>query len=146
MAKAELMPDHFLAMDPGTVIEKIDGIETTEPVFGLDAVWINEELKEDAQYNGYTVVDLSTVIATHITEVLKSNMHELLGRQELVKILDNFKQDYPKLVDDLVPEILNLGAVLKVLQNLLREGVPVRDLRTILESLAENERHLNFLK
>ncbi|MBG59826.1 MAG: flagellar biosynthesis protein FlhA [Peredibacter sp.] len=138
VAKAELMPDHFLAMDPGTVIEKIDGIETTEPVFGLDAVWINEELKEDAQYNGYTVVDLSTVIATHITEVLKSNMHELLGRQELVKILDNFKQDYPKLVDDLVPEILNLGAVLKVLQNLLREGVPVRDLRTILESLAEN--------
>lgn len=138
VAKAELMPDHFLAMDPGTVIEKIDGIETTEPVFGLDAVWINEELKEDAQYNGYTVVDLSTVIATHITEVLKSNMHELLGRQELVKILDNFKQDYPKLVDDLVPEILNLGAVLKVLQNLLREGIPVRDLRTILESLAEN--------
>lgn len=138
VAKAELMPDHFLAMDPGTVIEKIDGIETTEPVFGLDAVWINEELKEDAQYNGYTVVDLSTVVATHITEVLKTNMHELLGRQELVKILDNFKQDYPKLVDDLVPEILNLGAVLKVLQNLLREGVPVRDLRTILESLAEN--------
>lgn len=138
VAKAELMPDHFLAMDPGTVIEKIDGIETTEPVFGLDAVWINQELREDAQYNGYTVVDLSTVIATHITEVLKANMHELLGRQELVKTLDNFKQDYPKLVDDLVPEILNLGVVLKVLQNLLKEGVPVRDLRTILESLAEN--------
>ncbi|MCO4754948.1 MAG: flagellar biosynthesis protein FlhA [Bacteriovoracaceae bacterium] len=138
VAKAELMPDHYLAMDPGTVIEKMDGIETTEPVFGLDAVWINENLKEDAQYNGYTVVDLSTVVATHITEVLKTNMHELLGRQELVKILDNFKQDYPKLVDDLVPEIVNLGAVLKVLQNLLRESVPIRDLRTILESLAEN--------
>lgn len=138
VAKAELMPDHYLAMDPGTVIEKIDGVETQEPVFGLDAVWINQEYREDAQYNGYTVVDLSTVIATHITEVLKANMHELLGRQELVKVLDNFKEDYPKLVDDLVPEILNLGTVLKVLQNLLREGVPVRDLRTILESLAEN--------
>lgn len=138
VAKAELMPDHHLAMDPGTVIEKIDGVETKEPVFGLDAVWINESLKDDAQYNGYTVVDLSTVIATHITEVLKTNMHELLGRQELVKILDNFKQEYPKLVEDLVPDIVNLGVVLKVLQNLLREGVPIRDLRTILESLAEN--------
>lgn len=138
VAEAELRPDHFLAMDPGTVIEPIDGIEAKEPVFGLDAVWINEELKEDAQYNGYTVVDLSTVIATHITEILKSNLHELFGRQELVNILDNFKQDYPKIIDDLVPDIMTLGSVLKVLQNLLRESVPVRDLRTILESLAEH--------
>ncbi len=138
VASADLMPDHFLAMDPGTVIEPIDGITAKEPVFGLDAVWINEELKDDAQYNGYTVVDLSTVIATHITEILKANLHELFGRQELVGILDNFKQDYPKLVDDLVPEIITLGGVLKVLQNLLRESVPVRDLRTILESLAEH--------
>jgi flagellar biosynthesis protein FlhA len=138
VASADLMPDHYLAMDPGTVIEQIDGIEAKEPVFGLDAVWINEELKDDAQYNGYTVVDLSTVIATHITEILKSNLHELFGRQELVGVLDNFKQDYPKIVDDLIPEILNLGTVLKVLQNLLREAVPVRDLRTILESLAEH--------
>ena len=138
VAEAELMPDHFMAMDPGTVIEQIDGVTTTEPVFGLDAVWINEDLKDDAQYNGYTVVDLSTVIATHITEILKANLHELFGRQELVSVLDNFKQDYPKIIDDLVPEILPLGSVLKVLQNLLREGVPVRDLRTILESLAEH--------
>ena len=138
VANAELMPDHYLAMDPGTVIEKIDGIETQEPVFKLDAVWINEEQKEDATYNGYTVVDLSTVIATHLTEVLKSNIHELFGRQELVKVLDRFKQDYPKIVEDLVPDILPLGTVLKVLQNLLREGIPVRDLRSILESLAEN--------
>lgn len=138
VAKADLKPDHYLAMDPGTVIEPIDGIQAKEPVFGLDAVWINEELKDDAQYNGYTVVDLSTIIATHITEILKSNLHELFGRQELVGVLDNFKQDYPKIVDDLVPDILSLGSVLKVLQNLLREGVPVRDLRTILESLAEH--------
>jgi len=138
VAEAELVPDHFLAMDPGTVIEKVDGIETVEPVFGLDAVWINEEAKEDAQYSGYTVVDLSTVIATHITEVLKSNMSELLGRQELVRLLDKLREDYPKLIEDLVPDILPMGAILKVLQNLLRESVPVRDLRSILESLAEN--------
>lgn len=138
VAHAELVPDHFLAMDPGTVIEKVDGIETVEPVFGLDAVWINEEAKEDAQYNGYTVVDLSTVIATHLTEVLKTNMNELLGRQELVRLLDKLREDYPKLVEDLIPEILPVGIILKVLQNLLRESIPVRDLRTILESLAEN--------
>jgi len=138
VAEAELMSDHYLAMDPGTVIEEIDGIKTTEPVFGLDAVWINEELKDDAQYNGYTVVDLSTVIATHITEVLKSNLQELFGRQELVSVLDRFRETYPKIVEDLVPDIMTLGGVLKVLQNLLREGIPVRDLRTILESLAEH--------
>ena len=138
VAENELMPDHFLAMDPGTVIEEIDGIKTVEPVFGLDAVWINEELKDDAQYNGYTVVDLSTVLATHLTEIIKTNLHEMFGRQELVHVLDNLKQEYPKIVDDLIPEILNLGTVLKVMQNLLREGISVRDLRTILESLAEN--------
>ena len=138
VAEAELMPDHFLAMDPGTVIEKIDGVETVEPVFGLDAVWINEELKEDAQYNGYTVVDLSTVLATHLTEIIKTNLSEMFGRQELVHVLDNLKQEYPKIVDDLIPEICSLGVVLKVVQNLLREGISVRDLRTILESLAEN--------
>lgn len=138
VASAELLPDHFLAMDPGTVIEQIDGIETKEPVFGLDAVWINEDLKEDAQYNGYTVVDLSTVIATHLTEVLKANIYELFGRQELSHILDNVKEDYPKVISDLIPDILSLGSVLKVLQNLLREGVSIRDMRTILESLAEH--------
>lgn len=138
VAQAELMPDHFLAMDPGTVIEEIDGITAKEPVFGLDAVWINEELKDDAQYNGYTVVDLSTVMATHLTEILKSNLDELFGRQELVGVLEKFKEEYPKIVDDLVPDILTLGLVLKVLQNLLREGIPIRDLRSILESLAEH--------
>ncbi len=137
VASGELMGDHFLAMDPGTVIEKIDGIDTLEPVFGLNAVWITEDQKDDAQYNGYTVVDLSTIMATHITEILKTNLHELFGRQELIDLLENFKQNYPKIVTDLVPEILNLGIVLKVIQNLLREGVSIRDLRSILESLAE---------
>lgn len=138
VAEAELMPDHFLAMDPGTVIEPIEGIDAKEPVFGLDAVWINDELKDEAQYNGYTVVDLSTILATHLTEIIKANLYEMFGRQELVHILDNLKQDYPKIVDDLIPEIVPLGTVLKVIQSLLREGVSVKDLRTILESLAEN--------
>lgn len=137
VAKGELMSDHFLAMDPGTVIEQMDGITTVEPVFGLPAVWITEDQKDDAQYNGYTVVDLSTVMATHLTELLKTNMHELFGRQELVRLLDHFKEQYPKIVADLVPDILNLGQVLKCLQNLLREGISIRDLRTILETLAE---------
>jgi flagellar biosynthesis protein FlhA len=137
VAEGDLMTDHFLAMDPGGIIEPVDGIETTEPVFGLPAVWISEDQREDAQYNGYTVVDLSTVIATHLTEILKSNVHELFGRQELVNLLDTFKESYPKIVSDLVPDILTMGQVLKVLQNLLREGVSIRDLRTTLETLAE---------
>jgi flagellar biosynthesis protein FlhA len=137
IAKGELMSDHLMAMDPGTVIEQMDGIETKEPVFGLPAIWITDDRKDEAQYNGYTVVDLSTIVATHLTEVLKANLSELLGRQELVKIMDNFKEDNPKIVSDLVPDIMTLGVVLKVLQNLLREGVSIRDLRTILETLAE---------
>lgn len=137
IAKGELMPDHLMAMDPGTVIEQMDGIETKEPVFGLPAIWVTEDRKDDAQYNGYTVVDLSTIVATHLTEVLKANMSELFGRQELVKIMETFKEENPKIVSDLVPDIMPLGAVLKVLQNLLREGVSVRDLRTILETLGE---------
>lgn len=137
VAKGDLVPDHFLAMDPGTVIEKMDGIETVEPVFGLPAVWITDDQRDDAQFNGYTVVDLSTVVATHITEILKANLHELFGRQELIGVLDNLKELYPKVVNDLIPDIVPVGTVLKVLQNLLRESVSIRDLRTILEALAE---------
>ena len=137
IAKGELLPDHLMAMDPGTVIEQMDGLETKEPVFGLPAIWITDDRKDEAQYNGYTVVDLSTIVATHLTEVMKANLSELFGRQELVKILDNFKEENPKIVTDLIPEIMPLGIVLKVLQNLLREGVSIRDLRTILETLAE---------
>jgi len=124
-------------MDPGTVIEQMEGIETKEPVFGLPAIWITDDRKDEAQYNGYTVVDLSTIVATHLTEVLKANLSELFGRQELVNVLENFKENNPKIVSDLVPDIMPLGTVLKVLQCLLREGVSIRDLRTILETLAE---------
>ncbi len=141
VAGGELMTDHFMAMDPGTVIEKIEGSETKEPVFNLPAVWITEEQKDDASYNGYTVVDLSTVIATHLSEILKAHLHELLGRQELSTLLEKFKGNHPKVVSDLIPDILSMGVVLKVIQNLLRENVSIRDMRTILETLSDYGAH-----
>ena len=138
VAAGELVSDHFLAMDPGTVIEKIDGMETTEPVFGLPAVWITEDEKENAQYNGYTVVDPSTVVATHLTEILKINMKDLFGREELGSILDKLKETNEKIVTDLIPEVLPLATVLKVNQSLLKENIPIRDMRTILEVLSDH--------
>jgi flagellar biosynthesis protein FlhA len=133
----ELMVDHLLAMDPGNVIEPVAGVSTTEPAFGLPAIWISPNNKDGAVMNGYTVVDLSTVMATHLTELLKKHLPELFGRQELQTLLDNFKEQYPKLVEDLVPNLISPALLLRVMQNLLREQVPVRDLRTILESLLE---------
>ena len=137
IGSGSLMVGHFLAMDPGNIKQKISGIPTKEPAFGLDATWITDQQREDANYHGYTVVDLSTVIATHLTELIRQNAHELLGRQELQNVLDTLKQTAPKVVEDLIPAILPVGSVLKVLKNLLKEGVSIRDLRTILESLAE---------
>jgi flagellar biosynthesis protein FlhA len=133
----ELLPGHYLAMNPGTATETIKGIETVEPAFKLPAVWISEDKKERAQISGYTVVDNTTVVATHLSELIKTHGHELLGRQETQNLLDNLANDYPKLVEELVPNLLSLGVVMRVLQNLLREGVSVRDLRTILETLAD---------
>ena len=133
----ELLPGHYLAMNPGTATEVIKGIETVEPAFKLPAVWVSEDKKERAQISGYTVVDNTTVIATHLSELIKGHSHELLGRQETQNLLDNLAQQYPKLVEELVPGLLSLGVIMRVLQNLLREGVSVRDLRTILETLAD---------
>jgi flagellar biosynthesis protein FlhA len=137
VARAEIMIDHFLAMDPGNVKHRIKGVETLEPAFNLPALWIPKERKEEASMAGYTVVDPSTVIATHLTEVFKRNLHEFLGRQEVQSLLDNLSQRAPKAVEDLVPGVLNLGTVQKVLQNLVREGVSIRDLLTIVENLAD---------
>ncbi len=128
---------HHLAMDPGGVEVKIPGIPTKEPAFGLDALWISDADKERAQFSGYTVVDPSTVITTHVTEVVKSHAHEILGRQETQLLLDTLAKDHPKLVEEVVPLVLQLGAVQQVLAGLLREGVSIRDLRTIIETLAD---------
>lgn len=141
VANGSLMVGHYMAMDPGNVTQKIKGIPTKEPAFGLDAMWISTADKDDANYAGYTVVDLSTVIATHLTEVIRQNCAELLGRQELQTLLDGLKQTAPKVVEDLIPGQLSLGTVLKVLKNLLKEGVSIRDLRSILEGMAEMAPH-----
>ncbi|MBM9602988.1 flagellar biosynthesis protein FlhA [Desulfopila inferna] len=137
VAEAEILPGYFMAMDPGIVTEKIPGIDTVEPAFGLPAIWISEDKKERSQIAGYTVVDCTTVMTTHITEVIKKHAHELIGRQEVQNLLDNLLKSYPKLVEELVPAVLSLGTIMRVLQNLLREGVSIRDLRTILETMAD---------
>ncbi|MGE4343069.1 MAG: flagellar biosynthesis protein FlhA [Geoalkalibacter sp.] len=137
IASGELLPGHFLAMNPGTATENLKGVQTTEPAFGLPAVWISEEKRDRAQIAGYTVVDCTTVLATHISEIIKRHAHELLGRQEVQNLLDNFAKSHPKLVEELVPGLLNLGTVMRVFQNLLRENVSIRDMRTILETLAD---------
>lgn len=132
-----LKPEYLLAMDPGNTTAHVDGIPTKEPAFGLDALWIGKVQKEEAELAGYTVVDLSTVMATHLTEIVRTHAHELLGRQEASSLIENFKKTYPKVVEDLIPDPLPLGTVVKVLQNLLREQVSIRDLLTIFETLAD---------
>lgn len=137
IAKGELLLNHYLAMSPGVDDETVSGIETTEPAFGLPALWIDEPTKERAELSGYTVVDPPSVVATHLTEVIKKHAHELIGRQETKTLIENVKETYPALVDDLIPNVLTIGDVQKVLANLLKEKVSVRDLVTILESLAD---------
>lgn len=132
-----LKPDALLAMDPGQVSERIEGIPTKEPAFGLDAVWISQANRDRAELAGYTVVDLPTVMATHVTEMIRTHAHELLGRQEASQLVENFKKTHPKVVEDLIPEALSLGGVVKVLQNLLKEQVSIRDILTIFETLAD---------
>ncbi len=137
VASAEILIDHFLAMDPGDARHRIKGIETREPAFNLPALWIPEVQKEEAMLAGYTVVDPATVIATHLTEVFRRNLGAFLGRQEVQGLLDNLGRHSPKAVEELVPGILSLGVVQKVLQNLLRENVSIRDLLSIVEALAD---------
>ncbi|WP_300456344.1 flagellar biosynthesis protein FlhA [Desulfobacula sp.] len=136
-AGTELMVNHYLAMDPGGTARKIEGIDTIEPAFGLPAVWIPMDREEEAKFAGYTVVDNSTVIATHLTEIVRKNAYDLLGRQEVQHLMDNLAKTSPKAVEELIPNLLSLGVVQKVLQNLLRERISIRDLLTIVETLAD---------
>ncbi|HEY0676229.1 MAG TPA: flagellar biosynthesis protein FlhA [Immundisolibacter sp.] len=136
--QGELMPDRDLAINPGQVSTPVPGIATKDPSFGLDALWIERGLREQAQMAGYTVVDPATVVATHLSQVLMRSAHELLGHEEVQQLLDRLAAQAPKLVENLTPKVLPLGTVLRVLRNLLQEGVPVRDLRSIAESLAEH--------
>jgi flagellar biosynthesis protein FlhA len=137
VSRGELMLGYSLAMHPTQEAEPGFGLATTEPAFNLPALWIKDDEKEQAQLQGYTVVDSSTVLITHLTEIVKKHIHELLSREEVQKLLNRFSQDYPKVVEELIPNLLPLGIVQKVLQHLLREQISIRDLLTILETLAD---------
>jgi flagellar biosynthesis protein FlhA len=137
VARGELMMDHYLAIDPGDIKTRVEGVATVEPAFGLPALWVTPDKKGDAQLFGYTVVDLPSVVTTHVSEVVREHGYELLGRQEVQRLLENLSKSNPKPVEELVPNLLSLGGVLRVLQNLLREHVSIRDLLTIVETLAD---------
>ncbi|PQP89595.1 FHIPEP family type III secretion protein, partial [Paenibacillus sp. AR247] len=137
VGSGELLLNHYLAMSPGYDDESITGIETLEPAFGLPALWIDEATKDRAELSGYTVVDPPSVVATHLTELIKKHAHELLGRQETKTLVDNLRENYPVLVDELIPSVLAIGDVQKVLAKLLREKISIRDLVSIFETLAD---------
>ncbi|MGN7310445.1 flagellar biosynthesis protein FlhA [Alkalicoccobacillus gibsonii] len=137
VAKGEVLLDHYMAMSPGFEDDSIVGIETIEPAFGLSALWIGEEMKERAEMSGYTVVDPPSVVSTHLTEIIKRHAHELLGRQETRQLIDHLKETYPVLVEETTPSLLSIGEIQRVLTNLLKEHVSIRNLPMIFETLAD---------
>jgi len=137
VSEGEILFDHYMAMNPGFVEEEITGIPTFEPSFHLPAIWITESQRERAESMGYTVVDAPSIIATHLTEIIREHIDELLTRQDVQNLVNNLKESNPSLVEELVPKLLGLGEIQKVLQNLLREGISIRDLLTIFETLAD---------
>ena len=137
IAKGFVLMGSYLAMNPGAATEKLEGEETIEPAFGLKAYWISEAQREKAELAGYTVVEASAVVATHLMEVIKANGDKILGRQDTQTLIDNIKNNYPAVVEELIPGLLSLGQIQKVLQNLLKERIPIRDLVTILETLSD---------
>jgi flagellar biosynthesis protein FlhA len=140
VARGDLLMDHFLVMNPGNIKEKIPGIETKEPAFGLEATWITESQRGRAEQLGYTIVDPPSVLATHLTEIINARAHELLGRQEVSNLIENVKKTSPVVVDELIPNLLTMGDIQKVLKSLLKERVPIRNLESILETLADYAR------
>ncbi len=138
IGRGEVLPGYHLAIDPGNAEKGLDGIPTKEPAFGLPAMWIEEDLKEKAKAMGYTVVSPAIVVITHLTEVIKAHAHEIITRQDVQMFLDTLSKTHPKVVEELVPNQLTLGGVLKVLQNLLKERIPIRDILTIMETLADH--------
>jgi len=136
IGEGEVFPDKFMAINPGQVFGKLDGVKTVDPAFGLEAIWIDDAKKDQAQTLGYTVVDPSTVVATHLNQIIQGHTHELIGHEDVQKLLDLLGEKSPKLVEELIPNTVSINQLLKVLQSLLREQVPVRDMRTIAEALA----------
>ncbi|MDO4800358.1 MAG: FHIPEP family type III secretion protein, partial [Bacillota bacterium] len=147
-ATGSIVFDHYLAMSPGNVEGEIDGIDTIEPAFGLPAKWIIADLREKAELLGYTVVDPSSVISTHLTEVIKKHAYEIMTREDVKQLIDNAKNTSPTLVEELIPGLMTMGDIQKVLSNLLREGISIRNLPMILEALADyarSTRDINIL-
>ncbi|MBP1561788.1 MAG: flagellar biosynthesis protein FlhA [Oscillospiraceae bacterium] len=142
VAQAEVLIDHYLALDSGGVTREIDGIDTIEPAFNIPAKWISEQNKLQAEIAGYTLIDPTSVIITHLSEIIKNYAHELLSRQDVKTMLDKLKQTNPTIVEDIVPNIVSPAYLQKVLCLLLKEGVPIRDLQTILETLADNQHNM----
>lgn len=141
VGKGSLMSDYFLAMDSGDIMDPIDGIRTKEPAYGLDAIWIRPSQKEEATFRGYTVVNCATIVVTHLTKIISDYSPELLGRQEVQHLIEGLRDEFPKLVEEVIAsDRLTLGDVVKVLQNLLAEGVSIRDMHTIFETLADHAR------
>ncbi|MBQ6129931.1 MAG: FHIPEP family type III secretion protein, partial [Lachnospiraceae bacterium] len=138
VSEGEILFDHYMAMNPGFVEEEISGIPTFEPSFHLPALWITESQRERAESLGYTVVDPPSIIATHLTEIIRTHISELLTRQDVQNLINNIKETNPSLVDELTPKLLGIGEIQKVLQNLLKEGISIRDLLTIFETLADH--------
>ena len=143
VARGEILVDHYLALDSGDVTAEVDGIDTVEPAFGLPAKWISEDKKIMADVAGYTLIDPVSVMITHWSEIMKRYAHELLSRQDVNTMVENVKKTNPIVVDDLIPKVISVGYLQKVLSNLLKEGIPIRDLETILETLGD---HTNVLK
>ncbi len=137
VGEGEVFPGRELAINPGQIFGELEGVATRDPTFGLPAVWVDPSQRSDAQTKGYTVVDSSTVIATHLSQLLKNHAHQLIGQDDVQKLLDKLAKSSPKLVENLVPGVMSLGEITRVLQNLLEEGIPVRDMRTIAEALAD---------
>jgi len=137
VARFELMPDHVMAINPGYIEDRLDGFDTHDPAYGLKATWIIPNLKEMAEAKEFTVVEPSAVIATHLTEIIRGAASEILSRQDVQHLIDTLKEDYPALVDSVIPEVVPLGTLQKVLQSLLRERVPIRDLATIVETISD---------
>ncbi len=141
IAKASVQIDSELAINPGQVFGELPGNVATDPVFGLEAVWIEPSERDQAQTFGYTVVDPSTVIATHMSQVLQEHAHELLGHKEVQSLIERYNEHSPKVIDDIIPNIIPVSTILKVMQNLLRENIPIRDIRTIIETIIEHSRN-----
>ncbi|MDE0584555.1 FHIPEP family type III secretion protein, partial [Planococcus sp. A6] len=137
VARGDIMLDHYLAMSPGVDDENVFGIETVEPAFGMPALWVDEDMKEEAEMAGYAIVDPPSVVSTHLTEIIKRHAHELVGRQEVKSLIENIRDSSPAVVEELIPNLMSIGEVQKVLMKLLKEKVSIRNLLVVLETLAD---------